>query len=403
MALSNLACKQAKAQKKDYRITDSGGLYLLVKANGTKCWRMDYRIAGRRKTAAFGVYPDVSLEQARAKRQAIRSKLADGIDPAAAMREEKLLRGFDLDATFEAVAREWHGKKTWTPRYAKQVMKLLERDFFPAIGLLPVKNVTPPLLLAALRKIEKRDALDMLEDAQSIAGQIFRYAIATGRAERDVAADLRGAFKRHVPEHHRSLREDQFPAFLKALEAFPPGLGRNGLKLVLLTLARTTEVRAAKWSEFNVEKALWVIPAERMKMRREHVIPLSRQAVEFLTALKGGINDDDSYLFPIKKRAKPKKKPIMSENTMLKVIKDLGYKDLMTTHGIRATASTILHESGKFDSLVIERQLAHKDKNKVRGAYNHAPYMKQRQEMMQWWADYLDQVRCAVPEPRTPE
>lgn len=387
MYLSNQACKQAMPADKPYKLTDGDGMYLLVQPNGTKCWRMDYSYAGRRKTAALGIYPEVSLQKAREKRQKMREHLIAGVDPGLVRREEKILQRVAQDANFQAIALEWYAKREheWTPRYAKQVLSVLNRDFFPALGPMPIQQITPILLLATLQKIEDRGALDLLTDARSYAGQIFRFAIATGRAERDIAYDLRDAFKRHIPEHHPSLRADELPDFLKALEAYPAGMGRTALKLVLLTLVRTTELRAAEWAEFDLKKALWVIPAKRMKMRREHLVPLSRQALALLEALRAQTGNQP-YLFPNRGR----KHRIMHENTMLDVVEGLGYKKRTTVHGIRATGSTILHESGEFRSEVIERQLAHVDKNKVRGAYNHAHYLSERQKLVQWWADFLE-------------
>lgn len=397
MYLSNQTCKQAEPAEKAYKLTDGDGMYLLVQPSGSKCWRLDYSFGGRRKTAALGTYPDVTLQAAREKRRLLREQLAAGIDPAAARREERLLRRVAQDANFEAIAREWHEKRKheWTPRYAKQVLSVLTRDFFPDLGPLPMKQVTPVLLLSTLRKIEKREALDLLTDARSYAGQIFRFAIATGRADRDIAADLRDAFKRHVPVSHPSLRADQLPAFLKALDGYPAGMGRTGLQLILLTLVRTTELRAAEWDEFDLKAARWVIPAKRMKMRREHIVPLSRQALALLKQLKAGVGDQ-KYLFP----NQGWKHPIMSENTMLKVVDDLGYQEKTTVHGIRATGSTIMHEAGTFRSEVIERQLAHVDKNKSRRSYNHAQYLPERENLVQWWADYLDEQRKKAEAPQ---
>lgn len=387
MYLSDKACRQAAPAERPYKVTDGEGMYLLIQPNGTKLWRMNYSYGGKSKTAALGVYPAVSLRVARELRRKLREQLASGVDPALARREEKLLRRLAQGTNFEAVALEWYEKRKheWTPRYAKQVLSVLNRDFFPDLGPIPIKQISHIVLLSTLQKIEKRGALDLLTDARSYAGQIFRFAIATGRAERDIAHDLRDAFKRHIPQNHPSLRADQLPAFLKALDAYPAGMGKTGLKLVLLTLVRTTELRAAEWREFDFENKQWVIPAKRMKMRREHIVPLSRQAIAILEKLKAETGNQ-TYLFP----NQGWKHPIMSENTMLKVVDELGYKEKTTVHGLRATGSTILHESGEFRSEVIECQLAHVDKNKVRGAYNHALYFKERRKLVQWWADYLD-------------
>lgn len=391
MYLSNITCKNAQAKSKQYKLADGDGMYLLVTPSGSKLWRLKYRFGGKEKTAALGSYPAVSLLEAREKRQELRKQIAAGIDPAASRKESKLLQKIELAASFENVAREWHTNrsKDWSPRVAKQVLSVLQRNLFPALGPIPIKDVTSLMLLTPLREIESRDALDLLADARSYAGQIFRYAISTGRAERDVAADLRDAFRKHKSAHHACLMPDQLPKFLRALYGSNSGgMGILAVKLALLTLVRTTELRAAPWAEFDLDQARWTIPAERMKMRRPHIVPLSRQAVALLTEWHKETGHQ-KYVFPNTQR---RKNPMMSENTMLKVLKELDYGDKTTIHGLRSIGSTILHESEKFSSLAIELQLAHVDKNNVRKAYNHAQYLPKRVEMMQWWADYLDEA-----------
>lgn len=398
MYLTNLAVKAAKPKDKPYKLNDGGGMYLLVKPNGTKCWRMDYAVRGRRKTAAFGVYPEVTLQQARDRRHELKKQIKEGGDPSAALREKRMLRGSSTADDFEAVAREWHSKNgaDWSAKYREQVLSVLERDFFPDLGRLPVEEITPRILIATLRKIEKREALDALSDARSIASRVFRYAIATDRAQHNPAADLHDAFRRHKKGHHAFLIPPALPAFLRKLYGYNAGgMGVLGLKLILLTLVRTTELRAAPWAEFDLDKAEWHIPAERMKLRRPHIVPLPRQAVALLRDWRARQAPGETYVFPNQPQTRPQKKkrnPYMSENTMLKVIDQMGYKEKTTVHGLRSTGSTILHESGLFTSLVIERQLAHVDENEVRGAYNHAEYLPQRRKMLQWWADYLEQV-----------
>lgn len=397
MYLSDRTCKQAEFRERPYKLNDGDGMYLFVTPKRSKLWRMDYRFGDKRKTLALGIYPEVSLKEAREKRLAYRKQINDGIDPSAARRVARAQQVLDRTSSFETVAREWHSKRAinWTPAYVAQVMSVLERDFFPFIGDELTRTITPLRLLEVLRRIEARGALDALSDARTYAGQIFRYGIATGRAERDIAADLRDAFPRHVPQNFNSLRPEQLPGFLRALNVHADGwCGRMGLQLLLLTLVRTTELRAAEWSEFNLEEGLWVIPARRMKKRREHIIPLSRQALALVNDIRKR-SDDPIYLFPNQRRCKY---PMMSENTMLNLVDELGYGELTTVHGLRSTGSTILHESGKFRSLVIERQLAHVDKNSVRAAYNKAQYLPERREMMQWWADYLEEA-TAKPGP----
>lgn len=391
MLLSNEQCRTAKARETQYKLTDGEGLYLLVTPKGGKYWRMDYRFSGKRQTAALGKYPEISLKRAREKRFELKQKLAEGIDPAAMRKDQKLLAESASADSFEAVAREWHEKhkEGWTPHYAEQVLSVFKRDFFPDLGSLRMDTISPKILLATLRKIEKRGALDALSDARSYISRIFRYAIATDRAERDPAADLRDAFSKHKKQNHAFLIPPELPAFLRLLnKQAGDGMGVIGLKLVLLTLVRTTELRAALWAEFDLDKAEWNIPAERMKLRRPHIVPLSRQAVALLRQWHK-ITGGQKYVFPNQQK---RKHPCMSENTMLRVISHMGYKEKTTVHGMRSTGSTVLHESGKFDTLVIERQLAHVDENTVRGTYNHAQYLPQRAQMMQWWADYLDEA-----------
>jgi integrase len=342
------------------------------------------------KTAAFGVYPEVTLQAARDKRHELRKQLKAGADPSAVVRERRILRDAATGSDFETVAREWQKKNApdWSAKYREQVLSVLERDFFPDLGRLSMEEITPRILIKTLGKIEARGALDALSDARSIASRVFRYAIATDRAQINPAADLHDAFRRHKKGHHAFLIPPALPAFLRTLNGCNTGgMGVLGLKLILLTLVRTTELRAAPWAEFDLDKAEWHIPAERMKLRRPHIVPLSRQAVALLRDWRARQPKGETYVFP---NQQARKHPFMSENTMLKIIAHLGYQEKTTVHGLRSTGSTILHESGRFTSLVIERQLAHVDENEVRGAYNHAEYLPQRREMMQWWADYLE-------------
>lgn len=388
MKLSDMACKAAKAKEKPYKISDGDGMYLLVTPSGSKLWRLNYRFDGKAKTLALGMYPAVSLSAAREKRGAARAQLLQDIDPSAHRAEKKLLRGLDKLNSFEVVAREWHGKnkRLWSSKYGAQVLRVMEHNLFPYIGSRPVKDVTPLLLLATLRRMEDRGATDLLKDALNYAGRVCRYGIATGRAERDPSADIKEAFTPHTPKNHPALKSSALPAFLNKLNAQPEGMGKWGIQLVLFTLVRTTEARAAPWDEFDLAKAEWHIPPERMKLRRPHAVPLSRQALALLEKIKNSDASSD-YVFPSEGR----KHAFMSENTMLNLIYEMGYKGQTTVHGLRTLGSTILHESGKFRSLAIERQLAHVDENTVRGVYNHAEYLDERRDMMQWWADYLDE------------
>lgn len=390
MPITDIAARAAKPREKPYKIADEKGLYLFIKPNGSKYLRYKYYFAGKEKVLALGTYPEVSLKEAREKRDEARKMLREGIDPSQAKKEKKLQHKVETENTFEIVAREWleNMKHSWTARHANYTLRRLEADILPVLGFKPINKIAAPELLNTLREVEKRDALDLSHRLLQICGQIFRYAIATGRAERDIAADLRGALKVRKKENFAHLKEDQLPEFFSRLSAYDGDLQTKlGLKLLVLTFVRSSELRGAKWAEINFEKAEWRIPAERMKMNELHIVPLPQQAIDILKQLQQ-LNGSRPFVFP--SRTKPDTS-FTSENTLLYALYRMGYHSQATTHGFRATASTILNEHG-FRSDVIERQLAHGEKNKVRGTYNHAQYLKERREMMQWYADYLDKL-----------
>ena len=294
-----------------------------------------------------------------------------------------------MKPNFENIAREWHNiqSASWTPKHAQTVMTRLEADMFPQIGKMPIADITAPILLAVLRKIEKRGALDIAKRAKQTTGQIFRYAIATGKAERDISMDLRGALKTAPKSHFNYLQEHELPEFLQKLDKYDGEYQTKlAVKFALYCFCRTGEIRFAEWSEFDFNKNLWRIPAHRMKMRTPHIVPLSRQVLELLAEMKT-ISHNALFLFPNRSNSQ---KP-MSENTMLYALYRMGYHERATIHGFRATASTILNENG-FRNDVIERQLAHGERNNVRAAYNHAQYLSERTVMMQEWADYIDRL-----------
>lgn len=390
MPLTDIIVKNLKPKDKQYKVADEKGMFLLVKPNGRKYWRLKYRFANKEKMFALGVYPEISLKNARKKREGVRKQLADGIDPSQQRKLEKLTRHINSENSFESIAREWHDTKKlgWTERHASYVIRRIEADIFPAIGFRPINEITAPELLATVREIEKRGAIDIAHRAMQTTGQIFRYAVATGRAERDITGDLRGALKTRKKKHYAKLEESDLPEFAQKLQNYDGDLQTKlGLELLLLTFVRTGELRGAKWNEFDLSKKEWRIPAERMKMREQHIVPLSKQAIKILKKLEpiSGFRD---HVFP--NRNKPM--TFISENTLLYAIYRMGYHSRTTAHGFRATASTILNEHG-FRSDVIERQLAHAERNKVRASYNHAQYLPERREMMQWWADYLDSIK----------
>lgn len=389
MPLTDLKIRNAKPRAKPYKLSDGGGLFLLVHPNGGKYWRLKYRFAGRERTLALGTYPDVKLDEVRKKQLEAREALKAKQDPGALKQEAKRQQVLKGENTFEAVALEWHGKKDhgWSPQYAATIKFRLNRHIFPSLGKRPVADITAPEVLAMLRMVEQYDALDLAQRLSAVCGQIFSYAIATGRAERNPVPDLRGALKTPVRKHRTYLEADDLPEFLQKLAGFDGGQQTKlALQLMLLTFVRTIELRGAKWKEFDLDKAEWRIPAERMKMRVQHIVPLSRQAVAVLHELKQ-ITGKWAYVFP----NRLKSETYISENTLLYALYRMGYHMRATVHGFRSTASTILNENG-FAPDVIERQLAHDERNKVRAAYNHAQHLPERRKMMQWWADYLDEA-----------
>lgn len=390
--LTDAKCKNATSQGLTIRkLADGGGLYLWVYEDGRKYWRFRYWQAGKEKSLSLGVYPGISLKVARKRRDAERKHLDDKLDPSAERRAAKVRVAVASANSFEAVAREWYDKQkgTWKPSHAADVLRRLERNIFPKIGRRPMSQIDAPELLAAVRPIEQRGAHDLAHRVLQVCGQVFRYAVATARAARDPSGDLRGALTPHVKKNQAAVRPEELPKLLRAIDGYEK-IGdmqtRLGLGLLSMTFVRTQELLGAEWPEFDLEAGLWVIPAERMKMKREHVVPLSKQALSALEQLKA-IGGGSRFVFPGRNRDRP-----MSNNTMLFALYRLGYKGKMTGHGFRAVASTLLNEKGIRPD-VIERQLAHSEKNDVRGAYNRAEYLPERKKMMQGWADQLDALR----------
>ena len=387
MALTDISIRTSKAKDKPYKLSDNGGLYLLIQSNGTKCWRLKYRIAGKEKVLAIGTYPLVTLSAARDKMMKAKEQLLNNIDPSQFKKEEKLRQSIDVENSFESVTKCWHNnqKQSWTVRHANYVLRRIEVDILPSLGFKAIDSIKAPELLAVLRAIEARGAIDIAHRALQTCGQIFRYAIATGKAKRDISADLRGALKTRKKENYARLAANELSEFMQKLETYDgDAQTKLALKFLILTFVRTGEVRGAKWSEIDFEKKEWRIPAERMKMRDPHIVPLSTQVIAILKELRL-ITGFTEHLFP--NRNKPL--TYISENTMLYAIYRMGYHSRTTTHGFRATASTILNEHS-FTPDVIERQLAHAERNKVRASYNHAQYLPERKKMMQWWGDYIE-------------
>ena len=387
MKLNARQVDAAKPREKAYKLADGAGLYLEVVPSGSRYWRMKYRFNGKEKRMAFGVYPAVSLAQARALRDDAKKKLAEGIDPSLAKKEEKLVRDVQLNNTFQAVALEWHGTKVsrWSEGYASDIIEAFNKDIFPYIGQQPVNEIKPLVLLNVLRRIESRGATEKAKKVRQRCSEVFRYAIVTGRAEYNPAADLTSAMSGHESKHYPFLTVEELPDFFKALAGYTGSpLVVLAARLLILTGVRTGELRGAFWSEFDLEKAVWEIPAERMRMKRPHLVPLSTQALEIVQQLKV-MSGQYPLVFP--GRNDPRK--TMSEASINQVFKRIGYTGRVTGHGFRHTMSTILHEEG-FNTAWIETQLAHVDKNAIRGTYNHALYLEGRREMMQWYADYIN-------------
>jgi integrase len=401
MPLTDTALRSAKPREKPFKLFDGGGLHLLVNPAGGKWWRWKYRFGGKAKLLSFGVYPDVSLKAARDKRDAARKQLAAGIDPGAARKAEKVAQAGA--ESFEAIAREWHAKFApgWVASHGDRILRRLEVDVFPWLGKRPIAELEAPDILAALRRIESRGAVETAHRAMQNCGQVFRYAVATGRAKRDPIGDLRGALPPPKEKHHASIIEPKRIAeLLRAIDAYQGYFATKcALRLAPLVFVRPGELRKAQWPEINLEKSEWRIPAERMKMREQHIVPLSRQAIEILQELEPLTNreipakpDAPRYVFPgAQSRLRP-----MSENAILAALRRMGYpKEEMTGHGFRSMASTLLHEQG-WNHQAIERQLAHAERNAVSAAYNFAEHLPERRKMMQAWADYLDGLKAGA-------
>lgn len=391
MPLTNTAIKNAKPGPKQRKLFDGGGLFLLVSPKGGKWWRFKYRFDGKEKLLSLGTYPEISLKEARERRENARRMVAQGIDPSAARKAEKE-QGQD---TFGAVALEWLAKQkgVWVPSHTKRQARRLEQHVLPYLGNKPVAEVTPPTLLAVLRRIESKGIIETAHRVHQMCGQIFRYAVATGRAERDPSGDLRGALAPAKPDNFATVTDPKdVAALLRAIDGYE-GTWTTicALKLAPLVFVRPGELRHAEWSEIDLDASEWKIPAEKMKMRQAHIVPLSRQAVAVLQDLHP-LTGSGRYIFPsVRSASRP-----MSNNTINAALRRMGYsKDQMTGHGFRSMASTILHEQG-WPSDVIERQLAHAERNKVKAAYNHAEHLPERRKMMQGWSDYLDGLKTGA-------
>ncbi|EJY3717743.1 tyrosine-type recombinase/integrase [Salmonella enterica] len=389
MKLTARQISTAKPTDKPYKLSDGGGLYLLVNPNGSRYWRMKYRYAGKEKLLSIGVYPDVTLAEARDKRTKAKRILAAGDDPSEVKQAEREAKNLAVNNSFELLALEWHEHKkpNWSSGYADDIMEYLRKDIFPYIGKKAITDIKPITMLSVLKKMEERGVLDKLKKTRQACRQIFTYAIITGRAEFNPVTDLAGALKMPKQQHFPHLTPTQIGPFIHAVNTYSGSkVTRIATLLLMYTSVRTIELRASEWTEFDLDNDLWQIPKERMKMRRPHLVPLSMQVKSLLLELKS-ITGWGKYVFPGRNDAH---KP-MSEASINQVIKRIGFAGKVTGHGFRHTMSTILHEKG-FNSAWIEAQLAHADRNTIRGTYNHAQYLDGRRDMLQWYADYLDEL-----------
>lgn len=397
MALTELKIKSSKPDSKAYKLADEKGMYLLIQPSGGKLWRLDYRFDSKRKTLALGGYPDVSLAEARDRRDQARKLLAGGSDPGAVKKAQKAGRKEQAANSFEVTARRWHQKNTgkWSESYADKTIRMLERDVFPWIGSKPVVDLEAPEFLSVARRVEKRGHIDTAHRAIQLCGQVMRFAVAEGLVRRDPTGDLRGALvpveSNHMPSVTEPARVGQI---LQMFEAFTGSFQvQCALKLAPMVFTRPGELRRAKWSDINLDEAMWSIPAEVMKMREPHLVPLSSQAVEILKDLLP-FSGHLEYVFP---GGRDPKRP-MSDAAVNAAMRRLGIdtQNELTGHGFRAMARTILHERLGYEPDVIEQQLAHKTPGPLGAAYARAKFIDKRIKMMQAWADYLDKLRSAA-------
>ena len=392
--LTDTKVRTTKPTERPQKLFDGRGLFLLVTPTGGRLWRFKYRCGGSEKLLSIGTYPETSLAEARQRRDQASALLAKGVDPRETKKAQKAAGNREIE-TFEIIAREWHAKfsPSWATSHAKATIRRFELFIFPWLGARPVITITAPELLAALRRIEAKGALETAHRVKQVCGQVFRYAIATGRAERDPSGDLRGAIPPASGKHMATITDPkEIAGLLRSIDDYRGGIvTRCALQLAPLVFVRPGELRQAEWSEFNLETAEWRIPAGKMKAGAVHIVPLSRQAVDILREIHP-LTGHGRYVFP---SPRTDLRP-MSSNAILSALRRMGYaKDEMSGHGFRSMASTLLNEQGwNWDA--IERQLAHAERNRVRAAYNYAEFMPERKKMMQAWADYLEGIKSGA-------
>lgn len=392
MSLTDIKVRNAKPKEKPYKLSDSGGLFLLITPKGFRYWRLKYRFEAKEKLLAIGVYPAISLAEAREKRDQAKKQIINGVDPSTFKRLSKEAVKMVKEGNFELVAREWHlkNKAIWTEKHSALIIRRLENYVFPWLGTCHVGEISAPQLLEALRRIEYKGALETAHRVQQICGQIFRYAVATGRASRDPTSDLKGALAPTKVKHYASIIESKkVGELLRAINGYDAFfVTKCALRLAPLVFVRPGELRNAEWTEIHFDKAEWNIPAEKMKMHQPHLVPLSTQAIAILKELYP-LTGTGKYIFP---SILSNKRP-MSDNTINAALKRLGYESKeITGHGFRAMARTLLDEILGFRPDIIEHQLAHAVKDPLGRAYNRTSHLQIRREMMQKWTDYLDEL-----------
>ncbi|MBU9528776.1 tyrosine-type recombinase/integrase [Burkholderia multivorans] len=395
MPLTDIQVRNAKASAAPYKLTDGNGMFLLVQPNGAKYWRLSYRFLGKQKTLALGVYPAVTLATARKKRDEAREQIAAGIDPGEAKKEARRAAEIAAANSFEAVAREWFDSQRpgWSDGYAEKVLNSLEVDVFPKIGARPIAEIDSPQMLSIVREVEARGVRETAKRILQRSRAVFQYGIMTGRCSRNPAADIDAQTvlkKGPGVQHMARVKATEIPQLMRDIDAYQGDLvTRLALRLMALTFVRTTEMIRAEWSEFDEAAAEWRVPPERMKMRDPHIVPLSRQALDVLAQLRA-LNGQHRFVFySVQGRSH------ISNNTMLYALYRMGYKSRMTGHGFRGLAATALRELG-FGRDVVERQMAHAERNQVTAAYVHAEYLPERRRMMQVWGDHLDRLKAGA-------
>ncbi len=392
MKLTAKKCDAATHGKDPSKLFDGKGLYLFLHKSGSKYWRYKYKspTKGKEDTLSLGVYPEITLAEAREKHQNAHKLVSEGIDPKDDIKEKQAIRIADANNTFEVIAREWYAHKLpeWSDVNAEQTIKRLEKDVFPTLGNTPIKNISHKDLLELANKVKERGANELAKRIIQMSKHIFQYAIITGRAEKNIAEDLKGLIKPKPTKHFASIESKDIPKFLKDLEKYRPQLKNQtylAVKFMMLTFVRTGEMIGAEWDEFDLDENLWLVPASRMKMKKEHIVPLSSQTIQILNDLRL-LHNHPKYVFP----SRVSHDKHMSNNTVLTAVKRMGYAGKMTGHGFRSLAMSTIMERLGYRREIPDAQLAHAKRGDVAKAYERAKYLEERVKMMQDWADYID-------------